>query len=90
MQYCYEQASSILDLFHFFEIIFWHLIIPILDEKSFQTFAIYCGLALHHAKVGKASYMSMGLELHVSAILHVLYKDYRYIKPVFNMHCHII
>ncbi len=29
------------------------LIIPILDEKSFQTFAIYCGLALHHAKVCK-------------------------------------
>lgn len=22
------------------------------DEESFETFAIYCGLALHHAKVG--------------------------------------
>jgi hypothetical protein len=22
-----------------------------LDEQSFQTFATYCGLALHHAKV---------------------------------------
>ena len=21
------------------------------DEKAFQTFAVYCGLALHHAKV---------------------------------------
>ena len=21
------------------------------DEESFETFAIYCGLALHHAKV---------------------------------------
>ena len=21
------------------------------DEQSFQTFAVYCGLALHHAKV---------------------------------------
>ena len=30
-----------------------HVIIPLLDEKSFQTFAIYCGLALHHAKVGR-------------------------------------
>ena len=24
------------------------------DEESFETFAIYCGLALHHAKVGLA------------------------------------
>ena len=24
----------------------------LLDEKAFQTFAVYCGLALHHAKVG--------------------------------------
>ena len=23
------------------------------DEKAFQTFAVYCGLALHHAKVSK-------------------------------------
>lgn len=22
------------------------------DEESFEAFAIYCGLALHHAKVG--------------------------------------
>lgn len=23
-----------------------------MDEESFETFAVYCGLALHHAKVG--------------------------------------
>ena len=28
--------------------------------------------------------MSMGFELHVSAIVHIC-KDYRYIKPVFNL-----
>lgn len=72
MQYCYEQASSILNLFHIFKIISWYVIIPMLDEKSFQTFAIYCGLALHHAKVGKASCMSMGFELHVIIILQYI------------------
>ncbi len=26
------------------------------DEESFETFAIYCGLALHHAKVRVVSH----------------------------------
>ena len=45
-----------------------YLIISILDEKSFQTFAIYCGLALHHAKVGRA-HVIKGLKLRVSIVV---------------------
>ena len=27
------------------------------DEKSFEMFAVYCGLALHHAKVSKQTFI---------------------------------
>ena len=44
------------------------------DEESFETFAVYCGLALHHAKV------------HIILILFIqiqdMYKTYETLQTV--------
>ena len=41
------------------------------DEESFETFAIYCGLALHHAKVRAVKEFTCHKE-HNDIIDHVL------------------
>ena len=35
------------------------------DEEAFQTFAVYCGLALHHAKVSHVATVATRPRIHI-------------------------